>query len=150
LNPDDERAVRTLISGWETAWNASDSVKFSLIMADDVEFVSILGDRYHGRDIVERGHRHIFDTIYQGSRVTCTIETIRFVRPDVALAIMHQKIVSRLPPGAIAMTSRQMQLSDKMHENEARATITLAKDRGHWHVVAVHNTGVAPKSTLRK
>lgn len=150
MTQDDERAIRTLISGWETAWNASDSVAFSLIMADDVDFVSILGDRYHGREIVERGHRHIFDTIYKGSRVTCTVESLRFVRPDVALALMHQKIVSHLPPGAIAMTSRQMQVSEKMHENEARATVTLAKDRGAWHIIAVHNTGVAAKSTLRK
>ncbi len=146
---EDDRAVRALISRWEAAWNASDSVAFSMTMAENVDFISLLGDRYHGREIVERGHRHIFDTIYKDSRVHYAVEALRFLKPDVALVLMHQKIISRLPPGAITSTARQMQVTDKMHENLARATVVLAKDAAGWHITAVHNTSIAPTSTPR-
>jgi uncharacterized protein (TIGR02246 family) len=146
---EDERAIRGLISRWEAAWNASDSVAFSMTMVENVDFISVLGDRYNGREIVERGHRHIFDTIYKDSRVTYTVEALRFLKPDVAVALMHQKIVSRLPPGAMTSTARQMQVTDKMHENEARATVVVTKDQTGWHIAAVHNTSIAPKTTHR-
>lgn len=146
---DDERAIRAVISRLEAAWNASDSGAFSSPMTDSVDFVSVLGDRYQGREIVERGHRHIFDTIYKDSRVEYSIESLRFVRTDIAIALMLQKITSHLPPGAMTSTARQMQISDKMHENHARATIVLARDARGWQIVSVHNTSVAPKSTPR-
>lgn len=146
---DDERAIRAVIAKLETAWNASDSGAFTAPMAENVDFISVLGDRYNGREIVERGHRHIFDTIYKDSRVAYTIETLRFVRADIAIVLMHQKITSHLPPGAITSTARQMQVSEKMHENQARATVVLARDARGWQIVSVHNTSIAPKSTPR-
>ena len=72
---DDERAIRAVIAKLEAAWNASDSGAFTAPMVETVDFISVLGDRYNGREIVERGHRHIFDTIYKDSRVAYTIET---------------------------------------------------------------------------
>lgn len=147
---DDERAIRAVITKCEAAWNASDSLAFSGTMVETVDFISVLGDRYQGREIVERGHRHIFDTIYKESRVEYAIEALRFVRADVAIVLMHQKIRSHLPPGAMTSTARQMQISDKMHENLARATVVLAKDARGWMIVAVHNTSIAPTSVPRK
>lgn len=140
---DDDRAIRAVVARCEAAWNASDSVAWAACMAEDVNFTSVLGDRYQGREIVERGHRHIFDTIYKDSRMTFTVEGVRFIRPDVALAFVHQQLISRLPPSAVASTARQMKISDAMHETQARATLMLAKNGGQWHVVAFHNTTVA-------
>lgn len=143
-HPDDEREIRNLVTRFQTAWNASDSAAYAATMTQDADFISVLGERYHGREIVERGHRHIFDTIYKDSRLFCTVEAIRFVRSDVALALLHQKLISRLPPNVITSTARQRQMSDDMHESQMRASLVLTKDRtGHWHIAAVHNTIVA-------
>ena len=79
---DDERAIRAVIARCEAAWNAERQQRFCRRRwPTNVDFISVLGDRYNGREIVERGHRHIFDTIYKDSRVAYTIETLRFVRP---------------------------------------------------------------------
>ncbi len=141
----DERAIRDIVARAEGAWNASDSAGFTAAMADDVDFINVLGERYQGRTTVERGHRHIFDTIYKDSRVRYTVDALRFIRPDMALAFIHATLISRLPPNAIASAMRQTKIADEMHESQARPTMVLTKDDGRWHVVVFHNTSVAPQ-----
>lgn len=147
---EDERALRALIAATEAAWNASDSVGFAATMTEDVDFVSMLGERYHGREIVERGHRHILDTIYKASRVRYTIEVLRFLKPDVALVMMQQHMRSHLPPEVVASTARQRQMSPDMHDSEARATLVCVKRNGAWKIAAIHNTNVAGVAAVRK
>jgi uncharacterized protein (TIGR02246 family) len=140
---EDERAVRDLIARGEKAWNLSDSVAFAATMAEDVDFVGVLGERYHGREIVDAGHRHIFDTIYKGSRVRYTVERVRFLKPDVAVAIMHQKITSHLPQSALASTARQRQMTPDLHDTELRSVVMATKTGGQWLIAAITNTMVA-------
>jgi uncharacterized protein (TIGR02246 family) len=145
----DERAIRDIIARAEAAWNAGDSAGFTAAMADDVDFINVLGEHHQGRETVERGHRHIFDTIYKGSRVRYAIEQVRFVRPDVVLAFIHARLISRLPANAVASAMRQTQMADEMHESEARPTMILAKDAGRWRIAAFQNTSVSFAPTAR-
>ncbi len=143
----DEHGVRAAVTRAEKAWNAADATAYASCMADDVDVVGLLGERYHGRDVVELGHRHIFETIYKDSRVVYTIEQLRFLRPDVAVVILHQKMRSYLPPHVVISTARQRQMSDEMHDSEARATLTLVKQGRSWVIAAFHNTAVASTVT---
>lgn len=146
--PEDDRALRALVARCEAAWNAGDARAWAANMAEDVYLTSVLGDRYHGRDLLESGHRYVFDTIYKDSKIALTVEAIRFVRPDVALVHLHQRLMSRLPPGAAASTARQRLMSDEMHETQARASLLVVKDGGSWQVLSFQNTGIAsPKGT---
>ena len=147
---DDERALRDLVARCEAAWNAGDSVAWAACMAEDVSFTGVLGDRYHGREIVESGHRHIFNTIYKDSKMTVAIEGFRQVRPDVTLVYVHETLRSHLKPETVVSTARQMQVSPEMHDSEIRGTIVAAKDRGHWQIAAFHNTLIAPHAPARK
>lgn len=146
--PEDDRALRALVARCEAAWNAGDAHAWAANMAEDVYLTSVLGDRYHGRDLLESGHRYVFDTIYKDSKIALTVEAIRFVRPDVALVHLHQRLMSRLPPGAAASTARQRLMSEEMHETQARASLLVVKDGGSWQVLSFQNTGIAsPKGT---
>lgn len=146
--PEDDRALRALVARCEAAWNAGDARAWAANMAEDVYLTSVLGDRYHGRDLLESGHRYVFDTIYKGSAITFTIEAIRFVRHDVALVHLHQRLMSRLPPGAAASIARQRLMSEEMHETQARASLLFVKDGGSWQILSFQNTGIAsPKGT---
>lgn len=145
----DERAIRDIVSACEAAWNAGDSAGFAAAMADDIDFINVLGEHHQGGEAVKRGHRHILATIYKGSRARYAIENIRFVRPDVAIAFIRGRLISRLPPNAIASATRQGETSDEMHESEARPTMILAKDDGRWRIVAFQNTSVAPTPKAR-
>jgi uncharacterized protein (TIGR02246 family) len=141
--PGDERAVRDVIARCEAAWNAGDGTAFAAVMHDDVDFVGILGERYHGKEIVESGHRHILTTIYKDSKACYSVERVRLLKPDVAVAVIHEKITSHLPQAVVASTARQRQMSPDMHDSEQRATLTLLKHAGQWKIVAFHNTCVA-------
>ena len=140
---EDERAVRDLIARGEKAWNASDSRAYADTMAEDVDFVGVLGECYHGREIVDIGHRHIFDTIYKDSRVRYNIERVRFLKPDIAVAIMHQTITSHLPQSAAASTARQREMTDGLHDTEMRTAMTIVKTGGQWLIAQIQNTLVA-------
>lgn len=147
--PPDESGVRSAVARAEKAWNAADAAAFAACMAEDVDVVGLLGERYHGREVVELGHRHIFETIYRDSKVTYAIEQLRFLRADVASVILHQKMRSHLAPHVIISTARQRQMSDEMHESEARATLTLVRDGRSWLIASFHNTAVASTVTGR-
>lgn len=142
-NPEEERAVREVIAHCEAAWNAGDGMAFAACMHDDVDFVGLLGERYHGKEIVESGHKHILSTIYKDSKACYSVERIRFLKPDVAIAVIHQKITSHLPQAVIASTARQRLMSNDLHDSEQRATLTLIKHTGRWKIVSFHNTSVA-------
>jgi len=149
LSHHDEQAIAEIVGRMEAAWNKADAAAFCAAMADDVDFINVLGEHHQGRDTVARGHQFIFASIYKDSRVRYTLERIRFVRPDVALAFIHAKLISRLPPNAIASAERQARIDDEMHESHARPTMVLAKHDGRWQIVAFHNTTIAPKPTAR-
>ena len=148
-NPEDERAIRAIAMQCEAAWNASDGAAYTAAMTDDIRFINILGDVLHGREMVEHSHRHLLDTVFKGSRIAYTVDAVQFVRPDVAIAFVHQRLMSHLPPDAVASTSRQRQLSDKMHESQARGTMVLAKNGSQWRMIAYQNTNIASVAVVR-
>jgi uncharacterized protein (TIGR02246 family) len=67
------------------AWNAGDSEAFAAPFAEDATFVQIYGGQLDGRRAIEASHRHIFDTVYQGSQASFTLRSVRVVRADVAI-----------------------------------------------------------------
>ena len=138
----DERAIRDIVKGCEAAWNAGDGAAWVASFAEDADFVDLLGDRHQGRPAIEAGHRHIFATIYKGSRVEYRIDRLRFVRPDVAVAFVHARLWSRLAV-AVDDPRREAHLGSTMSESQARPTMILAKAGDRWQIVAFQNTRVA-------
>jgi uncharacterized protein (TIGR02246 family) len=140
----DEQSIHQIVNQLETNWNASDSAGFAAPFASDAEFVDILGRRHKGRPAIEAGHRQIFDTIYGGSRNKYTVERIRFVRPDVAIAFVHARLVSRVG-GAVDDARRALRADENqpISEAQARPTLVLSMDGSRWEIVAFQNTKMA-------
>jgi uncharacterized protein (TIGR02246 family) len=128
---DDQRHIAKIISMMEFAWNAGDAVGFVEAFADDADFINILGSYQRGRPALITGHRQIFDTIYKDSRITYTLERIRFLGPDVAVAFLHARLA--LAPGA----------APGALEIEARPTMVLAREGLRWRIAAFQNTLIA-------
>jgi uncharacterized protein (TIGR02246 family) len=129
----DERAIQDLVKGLEDAWNAYDSKSFAAPFAEDANFIQIFGGQLDGRAAVEASHRAIFDTIYKGSQASFTLRSIRFVRPDVAIAFTraHLKFFA----------------GGEAREIETRPTLILVreqvKEQGTWQIVAFQNTRIS-------
>ena len=56
---------------------------------------------------------------------------------------------SHLAAHVVISTARQRQISDEMHESEARATLTLVREGRSWLIASFHNTAVASTVTGR-
>ena len=54
--------------------------------AADADFFAVTGIEGRGRDLIGRAHAEILATVFRGTRLASSVEAIRFVRPDVALA----------------------------------------------------------------
>ncbi len=127
----DERPLYEIVEKLEAAWNNSDSVTWAALFVEDADFIHILGRHFHGRSEVERGHRTIFDTIYKGSRNSFKVESVRFVRPDVALVFI--------------VASLAWYLNGAEQHIQARPTLVAQKnDSGQWEIVAFQNTLITP------
>jgi uncharacterized protein (TIGR02246 family) len=127
----DEALLREVAAKLETAWNASNSVAWAALFAEDADFIHILGAHYTGRADIERGHRTIFDTIYKGSHNTLTVEKVRAVRPDVAIVFIRTRL--------------KWYLKGEAQEVQARPTLVVhKKDNGEWEIVAFQNTLITP------
>ena len=95
--------------------------------ANDADFIHVLGEFFRGSWDIERGHRTIFDTIYQGSHNRFEVEKVRFLRPDVAVVFVQGNLTWYL----------------NGQEQHIQARPTLAAERnptGDWKIVVFQNT----------
>ncbi len=124
----DEAAIRAIVKGVEDAWNAHDGKAFAAGFAPDADYVVVNGVYLKGRDAIEQGHTQIFTTLYRESRNAGTVKSVRFLRPDVAVA--HVEWSLEVSPGG--------------EKSRALNTMIMTKDGGKWSIAAFHNTPVMP------
>lgn len=96
----DADAIRALVAHYAAAWNRGDGTDYGSVFADDADFTSIRLDRAHGRAAIAAGHQAIFDTIYRGTRLEAEVAKLRFLRPDIAVVEIDQRLF--LPDGSAA------------------------------------------------
>ena len=124
---DAERAeLERIVHGLEAAWNAGDGVAFASAMASDADFVTIRAEHLRGRETIAGGHSAIFRTIYAGSRNAYTVDSVRLLRPDVAL--VHVRAVLDAPTGPLA------------GRHSALFSAVLTREPGGWQIASFHNT----------
>jgi uncharacterized protein (TIGR02246 family) len=130
IDPSDRAALETIVANLEAAWNAGDGDRFGAPFADAADFVTIRAEHFHGRDAIAGGHAGIFRTIYAGSTNQYTAESVRLLRPDVALVRVHA--VLDVPSGPL--TGRHI----------ARFSMVLTREPGGWQIASLHNTLAPP------
>lgn len=124
----DETALRAIVQRLQDGWNAGDGAAFAAPFAPDADYVVVNGSRIKGREAIERGHTAIFTTIYKGSHNVATIESIRFLRPDVA--VVH------------VGWSLEYRAGDQTVTRRAANSLVATREKGEWSIAAFHNTPV--------
>lgn len=81
----DEAAIRRLVDLFTEGWNAKKGETCARPFAVDADFINIMGLKARGRDLIARGHDEILSTIFREMRISSTMESLRFIRPDVAI-----------------------------------------------------------------
>ncbi len=134
----DESAIRTLLAEQTAAWNRGDAKAWTAGFAGDADFVNILGMYFAGRQAIEDRHAQLFATIFRGSQLAVSVEKVRFVGSDAAVAeTVHQlRGFARLPPG--------IQPTDASGELRTRLKYVLERRPEGWTIVSAQNTAIHP------
>src|SRR5687768_10670602 len=99
MTESDERELRGLAQQMWDGWNARSGDAFAAPFADDADYVVVDGMRIKGRGLIAVGHQLLFDTVYRTSQIRGEVESVRSLRPDVALVHVRNN-VTFTPPGA--------------------------------------------------
>lgn len=125
---EDETAIRAIIQQVQDGWNAGDGKAFAAPFAGDADYVVINGMQLKGRDVIAAGHQRIFDTIYKNSQIRANIKSIKFLRPDVAIAHIEWNL--------------KFTENGTSREGRAMNSQILTKENGRWSIIAFQNTSI--------
>ena len=125
----DEDAIKAVIAETTDAFSRRDAKAWVKFCTPDAQLVTVRGESMKGVAQIEKGLATIFQT--RGRRVTLeTLEvSVRFIRPDVALAHVKNELSGLLAPDGQTMPPHQ-ELSVRV----------FVKDDGAWRIAAFHNT----------
>jgi uncharacterized protein (TIGR02246 family) len=129
---DDDAAIRQSIEYMEEGWTKKDGNLFATGFADNADYVVINGMFIQGKKGIAEGHQRIFSSIYRETMVAIDVQSIRYLRPDIAIA--HVKA---------HMTGTSM---GKKIDHEAMITVVLEKKDGSWKITAFQNTEIEATS----
>ncbi len=79
----DEKAIRALDDAFIADYNKGDSKALAAVFTEDAEVIEANGDRYQGRDVIEKGFAGIFAN-NKGAKITFEIGAIKFLSADAA------------------------------------------------------------------
>src|SRR6185436_882985 len=83
---DDEEAIKKVIAATTEAFNKHDAKAFARFYTPDAELVTVRGERMKGAAEIEKGLAAIFATRAKAVRLKTLDMSVRFIRPDVAVA----------------------------------------------------------------
>jgi len=128
----DEVGVRTVVNGFEDAWNRHDMSALAMLFATDADFVNVIGMRWVGREEIKKAHSASHATIFKTSTLKLGETTVRFLKPDVATARSVWTLSGQISAnGQVAPTRTGI------------LTHVLVRTDGHWLIVLSQNTDIA-------
>jgi uncharacterized protein (TIGR02246 family) len=131
--PTDVEAIHALVDRMTAAFNVHDAREAAAMYADDADFVSVRGERAHGRKEIEKRLAHIFATRARATTLKTLDTSIRFPKSDVAIVHVTNELSGLVAPDGSRLPPHQ-ELSVRL----------LLKAKGRWKVAAFHNTIIVP------
>ena len=126
---DDGEAIRKIVAGTTEAFNKHDAKAFVSFYSPNAELVTVRGERMNGTLEIEQGLASIFATRAKMATLKTLDVTIRFIRPDVAIAHVTNEMSG--------VVNAEGETQSPHRELSIRV---LVKDKGIWRVSAFHNT----------
>lgn len=130
----DERAIRDLVEAHAIAWNKRDPKAAAAVVTADAVWITSSGQVLQGRAAIERAHvKWLAEDAATGGSTHVhppSSITIRFIRPDVAVADLESQYVgAKGPDGKVLSPTRSLLF------------IVVTKDGSEWRIAQVRNTG---------
>jgi uncharacterized protein (TIGR02246 family) len=121
----DEQEIRRLVDTFREGWNRPDGEAVGGVFSDDATFVDVLGKLHVGREGIGKFMTEILTGPLKGTRLSSEVKQIRFVRRDLAIALVQWE---RTDP--------------EVKDRVAMSTMVFQKNKGGWKAVAFQNTPI--------
>ncbi|MCW5657735.1 MAG: SgcJ/EcaC family oxidoreductase [Burkholderiaceae bacterium] len=131
--PEDEQAIRNVIVEMTEGFNKHDARASTRMYTPDADLITVRGERFRGTTEFEKGLASIFTTRAREATHRTLNVSVRFLRPDVALAHVTNELSGLIAPDGGRPPPHQ-ELSLRV----------FVKEGGEWRVAAFHNTLVQP------
>ena len=128
----DEKAIGKIRAAYVKAFNAGDARALAAFWAPDGEFVDSEGRSFRGRNAIEKEFTAFFKEA-KGQVLEVTVDSLRFVSPDVALETGGTRI--KAADGA---------------SSHAAYSIVHTRRNGKWLLASVRDAAYAPASNYER
>ena len=129
VNPAEADAVKALMVQTTEAFNRRDAKAWARFCTPDAQLVTVRGESMQGIGAIEKGLATVFETRARRAMLETLDISVRFIRPDVALAHVTNEMHGLLSPeGQTLAPHRELSIR------------VLVKDQGVWRITAFHNT----------
>lgn len=122
----DDAQIRELVKTMETGWAKKDGTLFAKPFADNSDYIVINGMWLKGKAAIANGHQGIFDTFYKETNIKTDVQSIRYIRNDVAIVHFSSHLTG---------TSNGQKI-----EARGQITITAARSANGWQIESFQNT----------
>ena len=124
----EEEAIRNVIEEMTDAFNLHDATRCSQFFMADGDLATVRGEWFHGASEIKRGLDEIFATRAGAARLTPVDIRIRFIRPDVALAHVHNELTGFTGSDGTPLAPH-IEFSLRV----------FSQEDGGWRLAAMHN-----------
>lgn len=125
----DHQAVAALLERLAEAWKAGDATAYAALFTEDADYITFFGLNMPGRRAIEEGHRALFEALRGSRLIDVSDPQIRFVRPDVAIAVVGGGSTPTDPDAP---------------DRESTQTFVLVREADGWRITSFQNTRRAP------
>ena len=125
----DEEAIRKVVIEMTEGFNAHDAKASTSMYTADADLITVRGERFRGTAEFEKGLAAIFASRAREAKLRTLNVSVRFVRPDVALAHVTNELSGLIAPDGQRPPPHQ-ELSLRV----------FVKEGQNWRVAAFHNT----------
>jgi uncharacterized protein (TIGR02246 family) len=131
----DRTAIEALGKSWQETWNRHDIAAMSMLLAEDVDFVTVGGPKgwLKGRKQWQEDHARKHQTLFKDSVWTTKEMQIKFLRPDLAVARVLW-----------STTGDKVRHIKHGEPREGLFTWIVEKRAGQWLIIASQNTESMP------
>jgi uncharacterized protein (TIGR02246 family) len=133
---EDEEAIRKVIVEMTEGFNQHNARVAIRMYTPDADLVTVRGDRFKGREAIEKGLAAIFATRAKDATHKTLDVTVKFIRPEIA--VVH--VINEL--NGLVSTDGQ-----KLPAHQEISIRGFVKEQGTWRVAAFRNTMVRPFGT---
>lgn len=130
-NTKSEKDIEAQIDSFITSWNKHDFSDMKNYIAEDCDFVTIKGMHWKGKENIQFAHQAYHNQFFKNTPIEKRSVTIRFLKPDVAVAHLLWHIDTFTSPSG-----------SKQGDNDDLATIVFVKTKGKWLITAMENVEV--------